>query len=186
MRPSRPLISLRDWRIGLPTSDVSTCRKPLDLADQFGAEAADDLDATGQWLVGPARLRGAGARVGRRDRLGGVVGQFGNDAAVRGIDERSACGSRLAAGGARGVEEVAEQRVAGQDRRVLPVVELRMPLHGRQVGLHGPTCAVVTDRFDDAVVRAARLDDEVGRKVLDALMVHAVDDVMRQRTVRRL
>ena len=43
--------------------------------------------ATGQWLVGPPRLRGAGARVGRRDRLGGVVGQFGDDAAVRGIDD---------------------------------------------------------------------------------------------------
>ncbi len=61
-------------------------RKPLDLADQFGAKAADHLDATGQWLGGPAWLRGAGARAGRRNRLGGVVGQFGNDAAVRGVE----------------------------------------------------------------------------------------------------
>ena len=61
--------------------------EPLEVAHQLAAKATDRLDARRRAVAPPMRLRRAGALVGRCNGLGGVVGQFGNDAAVRGIDD---------------------------------------------------------------------------------------------------
>ena len=74
MRGSRPLSSLRDWLIGLPTSCVSVVAKRVELGDDRRAKALDRRQALAQRRRRPGRLRRArGGGLGGDRR--GVVGR---------------------------------------------------------------------------------------------------------------
>ena len=87
MRAVSPFNSLRDCRIGLPTSAVSvlasrSCRS-ISNSRKFGKDGEPLLDRDGR----PFGLRRAGQFVLGADRLQVVGGNFGDDAAGGGIHD---------------------------------------------------------------------------------------------------
>ena len=175
-RPSKPFSSLRDCAIGLPTSASASspaCRARsrrrarkraiaiARLASGVAAQAGCAARARAPWRRRWPRRRQALRRAARRSAGLAIVKVLHAVRAVRAARGRG--------------EEVGEQRRV-VERAFAAAMELGMPLHGRHVAAAGPA-----DRLDHAVGRAARLDDEAGREVLDRLVVDAVDDAARRR-----
>ena len=128
MPRSRPLSSLRDWRIGLPISRVSVAASCLQLAHHAVAEAAMQALRSRQ-----RRAAQAGCAARARCALAATVaassaGSVGDQVPRGGVVDLQRC-SCCAGGGAR----PAGSRAAAACRRASPSsgpVELGVPLHG--------------------------------------------------------
>ena len=124
-RASRPLSSLRDWRIGLPTSRVSVRARSSSRSATCARNRPIASSRLRSGTARPGRLRGAGARVFVAHAARAVGGHPREHRAGRGIDDGQhvgrhssssvTCDARLAL--ARGIEELVEDRACRRGGR---------------------------------------------------------------------
>src|SRR6185312_4820072 len=172
MRAARPLSSFLDWRIGLPTSDVSVCASS---SWRRVSSSRNARMASSRRFIGSAAQRGWAARAvsylrrtaawpstaisAMSEPLAGLRMFMGIGCLER---ERLGLHPRVA-------QEIVEEGRVVDERAVAGGMELGMPLHRVHVRRAGPAY-----RLDQAVGLGPGLDDKAAPEVLDRLVMDRV------------
>ena len=175
IRVRSPFNSLRDCRIGLPTSCVSV---RASVSCSATIRSRKRAMAASRRAMPRAAHAGCAARARstlRRTEAAVSVATSAISAPSAGLrifigvpgSGSEGKGGRLVLRGGR--QEVVEDRRVVDERAVGRVVELGVPLDAEHVRRAGPA-----DRLDDAVRLRPGLDDEVAAEVLDRLVVDRV------------
>src|SRR5260221_6213403 len=190
-RGARPFSSLRDWAMGLPTSVVRTRASASDCAAtrsrNFSIAAKRFLSATRAqpgcaaracWYFALTLFASSALRSAATSPVAGFTtfsfmrypGSRLRESCSSGFHRHHRCRLSGPLATLAGGEEGLEQRAAVDERGIVRVHELGMPLHADHEAVPLPA-----DRLDEAVGLAHRLGHEALADLLDGLVVDGID-----------